>query len=274
MYGLTQAQLARLEQAARDGDSVRYYQLLAEYGFGYGMVAGQVVQERDLIGYIANYFLENKLREHGIAVTPELRSDLMLALMDADFAARKKYPVVTVQRIGEYHQEVFEELEIPSDAWAPTFLHDRGAYALWCLSCTEAELGGQSPMDAAGEIVGDVVDDLTGERFDLGAGPSEGAAKSLGEMVDDLFLDGVVPRALGSDLSDRIFGRPSPSPEPPEHHRLQESGLRFPAPRQLAGRNSGGSEHFIQMSIAPGETRTAKVELPGLTLEIEVTMPR
>lgn len=271
MSGLTRTQLARLEQAARGGDAVPYYQLLAEYGFGYGIVASEVVQQQDLTGYIANYFFENKLREHGIAVTPELRSDLMRALMDADLAARKKHPVVTVQEIGRYHRKVYKRLGIPPEAWALTFLHDYGADALWCSTCTEAELGGQSRSDALGEVAGDVVDDLTGERFDLGSGPSEGAAKILGEMIDDLILDGVLPRALGSDLSDRIFRQPSP--EAPVHHRLQESGLRFPAPRQLAGRSSGG-EHLIQMSIAPGQTRTAKVELPGLTLEIEVTMPR
>ena len=72
---------------------------------------------------------------------------------------------------------MYRDLGIPADAWAPNFLHERGADALWCNLCTEAELGGQSRLGALGEVAGDVVDDLTGEVFDLGSGPSEGAAR-------------------------------------------------------------------------------------------------
>jgi hypothetical protein len=92
--------------------------------------------------------------------------------------------VVTLDRIGQYHAEVYEWLGIPADAWAPNFLHERGADALWCQLCTEAELGGQSRLGALGEVAGDVVDDLTGEVFDLGSGPSEGAARGAAELAD------------------------------------------------------------------------------------------
>jgi hypothetical protein len=37
---------------------------------------------------------------------------------------------------------------------------------------------------------------------------------------------------------------------------------------------SGGGRHSIEMTIAPGQTRTARVRLPGLTLELNITMPR
>jgi hypothetical protein len=59
MSALSPEQLARLEEAVRAGDAVRYYRLLAEYGFGYGIIAGRVVQKTDLSGYIAHHFLEN-----------------------------------------------------------------------------------------------------------------------------------------------------------------------------------------------------------------------
>jgi hypothetical protein len=74
MSALSPEQLARLQEAVRAGVAVRYYRLLAEYGFGYGIIAGRVVQKTDLTGYIADYFFENKLREHGI---PELRAKLI-----------------------------------------------------------------------------------------------------------------------------------------------------------------------------------------------------
>ena len=173
MSGLSPEQLARLQEAVWARDAVRYYRLLAEYGFGYGIIASRVVQKTDLTGYIAHHFFENKLREHGIEVTPELRAKLMQRLMIADFHYRQTEEVVTLDLIGQYHQDVYTRLGIPADAWAPIFLHERGADALWCNLCTEADLGGRSRLGALGEIVGDVVDDLTDEVFDLGSGPSE-----------------------------------------------------------------------------------------------------
>src|SRR5688500_17898428 len=157
MSGLSPEQLVRLQEAVRAGDAVRYYRLLAEYGFGYGFIAGRVVQETDLTGYIAHHFFENKLREHGIRVTPELRAKLRQRLMIADFHYRQNEEVVTLDLIGQYHQDVYTRLGIPADAWAPNFLHERGADALWCNLCTEAELGGRSRLGALGEVVGDVV---------------------------------------------------------------------------------------------------------------------
>ena len=223
MSGLSPEQLARLQEAVRAGDAVRYYGLLAEYGFGYGIIASRVVQKTDLTGYIADYFFENKLREHGIEVTPELRAKLMQRLMIADFRYRQTDEVVTLDRIGQYHRDVYTRLGIPADAWAPYFLHESGADALWCNLCTEAE-GGRSRLRALGEIAGDVVDDLTGEVFDLGSGPSEGAARNAAELLDDLFVDGVLPRAFRDDLSDELFPKPESEPPSPLLHETSWYG--------------------------------------------------
>ena len=126
MSGLSPEQLVRLQEAVRAGDAVRYYRLLAEYGFGYGIIASRVVQKTDLTGYIAHHFLENKLRERGIQVTPQLRAELTRKLLDADFAYRRTLGVATVQQIGDYHTAVYRDLGIPADAWAPNFFHERG----------------------------------------------------------------------------------------------------------------------------------------------------
>ena len=270
MSALSPEQLARLQEAVRAGDAVRYYRLLAEFGFGYGIIAGRVVQKADLTGYIADYFFENKLREHGIQVTPELRAKLMQRLMVADFRYRQTDGVVTLDQIGQYHADVYRRLGIPADAWAPNFLHERGADALWCSLCTEAELGGQSRLGALGEVAGDVVDDLTGEVFDLGSGPSEGAARNAAELLDDLFVDGVLPRAFRDDLSDELFPKPESEPPSPLLHETSWYGSEL---REPVTRNLGGGRHTVEMSIAPGQTRTARVQLPGLTLELNITMP-
>jgi hypothetical protein len=60
MSGLSPEQLVRLQEAVRAGDVVRYYRLLAEYGFGYGIIAGRVVQKTDLTGYIAHHFFREQ----------------------------------------------------------------------------------------------------------------------------------------------------------------------------------------------------------------------
>ena len=38
--------------------------------------------------------------------------------------------------------------------------------------------------------------------------------------------------------------------------------------------NPGGGRHSVAMTIGPGQTRTARVKLPGLTLALTLTMPR
>ena len=229
------------------------------------------MQKPDLTGYIAHHFFENKLREHGIEVTPELRARLMQQLMMADFYYRQTDEVVTLDRIGQYHQDVYSWLGIPADAWAPNFLHERGADALWCNLCTEAELGGHSRLGALGEIAGDVVDDLTGEVFDLGSGPSEGAAQGAAELADGLLFDGVLPRAFRDDLLDEPFPYSKSQPTSPLLHETSWDGSEL---REPVTTNLGGGRHSVAMTIAPGQTRTARVKLPGLTLELNITMPR
>jgi hypothetical protein len=216
-------------------------------------------------------FLENKLRERGIQVTPELRAELTRKLLDADFAYRKSDGIATIQQIGDYHAEVYEDPGIPADAWAPNFLHERGADALWCNLCTEAELGGQSRLSALGEVAGDVVDDLTGEAFDLGSGPSEGAARDAAGLADDLLFDGVLPRAFRDELSDELFSGPASEPASPLLHQTSWDGSELPEP---VTRNHGGDRHTVEMTIAPGQTRTARVQLPGLTVALTITMPQ
>jgi hypothetical protein len=204
-------------------------------------------------------------------VTPELRAKLMQRLMIADFHYRQTKEVVTLDLIGQYHQDVYTRSGIPEDAWAPNFLHERGADALWCQLFTDAELGGRSRLSALGEVAGDVVDDLTGEVFDLGSGPSEGAAREAAELADDLLFDGVLPRAFGDELSDELFPSPGSEPVRPSLHRTSWDGSEVPEPVTT---NLGGGRHSVEMTIAPGQTRTARVKLPGLTLALTITMPR
>ena len=282
MRNLSDAQLGRLQSAADANDPILYYELLSEYGFGYGKLALEVVTDTGIYGRIANNFLRHKLAQRNIAYTEELRDQLISELMMADLAYRKSEDIVTVINLAEYHKLIFDKLGLPREAWTGAFLDDRGAQALFCPTCSDAELAGHSRLSGAREVWGDVIDDLTDEVFDLGSGPSEGAAKGAAEFMEDLFLDGVVPQAVDDELSyriqelyDRTFGRSSSSTGAPSRHLFHDSSFRSEdREQQPVSTNLGGGEHLVQMSIAPGQTRTATINLPGLTLEIEVTMPR
>jgi hypothetical protein len=251
-------------------------------GFGYGKLGLEVATNTGVYGRIANNYLENKMSELGMKYSADLRNRLASRLMQADLLYRHREDIVTVEHLATYHRQVFGDLHIPLSAWSGAFLNDRGAQALFCPACTDAELAGHSRFSGVREIWGDVIDDLTDEAFDLGSGPSEGAAKGAAEFMEDLLLDGVDPRALDDELSgqirhlyDQTFGRSSPSKEdaPSPHTFFHESSFRPENTEQQPVSTSFSGEHLIQMSIAPGQTRTATVNLPGLTLEIQVTMP-
>jgi hypothetical protein len=134
--------------------------------------------------------------------------------MIADFHYRQVDEVVTLDRIGQYHAEVYEWLGIPADAWAPNFLHERGTIS----SST-----------------------------------------------------GVLPRAFRDELSDELFSGPDSEPASPLLHQTSWDGSELPEP---VTRNHGGDRHTVEMTIAPGQTRTARVQLPGLTVALTITMPQ
>jgi len=158
---LSPEQLDCLQAAADANDPALYYQLLTEYGFGYGQVAREVVTDTGIYGRTANNFLREKLLERRIPLTKELRAQIMKELMDADLSYRKRGVLVTVDKIAEYHRNVFERLGIPQEAWTGAFLEGRRGLAAFCPTCTEDELAGRSRWSAPREVWGDVIDDLT-----------------------------------------------------------------------------------------------------------------
>jgi hypothetical protein len=110
---LSPEQLDCLQAAADANDPALYYQLLTEYGFGYGQVAREVVTDTGLYGRTANNFLREKLLERRIPLTKELRAQIMKELMDADLSYRKRGVLVTVDKIAEV------SLECLRAAWYP-----------------------------------------------------------------------------------------------------------------------------------------------------------
>jgi hypothetical protein len=54
-------------------------------------------------------------------------------------------------------------------------------------------------------------------------------------------------------------------------HQTSWDGSELPEP---VTRNHGGDRHTVEMTIAPGQTRTARVQLPGLTVALTITMPQ
>lgn len=168
MRSLSDAQLKRLEAAAQANDPVLYYELLSKYGFGYGKLGLEVATNTGVYGRIANNYLENKMSELGMKYSADLRNRLVSRLMQADLLYRRREDIVTVEHLATYHRQVFGDLHIPLSAWTGAFLDDRGAQALFCPTCTEAELAGHSRLGALREISGDVIDDLTNEASTWG----------------------------------------------------------------------------------------------------------
>jgi hypothetical protein len=87
----------------------------------------------------------------------------------------------------------------------------------------------------------------------------------------DLLFDGVLPRAFRDELSDELFSGPDSEPASPLLHQTSWDGSELPEP---VTRNHGGDRHTVEMTIAPGQTRTARVQLPGLTVALTITMPQ
>jgi hypothetical protein len=81
----------------------------------------------------------------------------------------------------------------------------------------------------------------------------------------------VLPRAFGDEFSDELFPGRGSDPASPFLHQTSWDGSEVPEPVTT---NLGGGTHSVEMTIAPGQTRTARVKLPGLTLALTVTMPR
>lgn len=278
MRSLSDAQIDRLKEAADANDPELYYQLLSEYGFGYGILAREVATNTGIYGRVANNFLENELAGRGIEFSMDLRNRLLTNLMQADFYYRQSEDIVTVDHIAKYHRRVFGDLQIPEGAWTGVFLDSRGAQAAFCPTCSDAELAGHSRWDAVREVWGDVIDDLTGETFDIGAGPSEGASQDLLDWYGNLLNPSVGPKAMLDHFTNDPWWKPYIERTPPYRMFFESESIREESRREGSpfdpSRSTSPPVRTIQMCIAPGETRTAKVELPTLTLEIEVTMPR
>ena len=285
MRTLSDAQIDRLEAAADANDPARYYELLAEYGFGYGLIAREVVTNSGTYGRVANNFMREKLKERGMELTDDLRRRLIIELMRADLQYRRQDDV-TVDHIAEYHEKIFERLGIPREAWTGAFLADRGALAAFCPTCTDAELAGHSRWAAPLEGWGDAIDDLTGEVFDFGSGPSEGAARDLLRWWRDLADPDVGPKALFDRAIEEPWWEPFIDWHPAYRfykRRAQDSSTErrghASAERAKTDPWSEGvsqvspTEQLVRLSIAPGETKTATVRLPGLTVELQFSFP-
>ena len=81
----------------------------------------------------------------------------------------------------------------------------------------------------------------------------------------------MLPRAFRDEFTDELFPGPNSKPVRPLLHRTSWDSSEVPEP---VTKNLGGGRHSVEMTIAPGQTRTARVQLPGLTLALTITMPR
>ena len=128
-----------------------------------------------------------------------------------------------------------------------------------------------------------MIDDLTNEALDVGSGPSEGAARDVRDWFGDLVKPAVGPKAAFDHITRDPWWEPYVDWHPAYRYSntsseecsddSPESLTALPSSTEV-GVVTPDADGVIRMSIAPGETRTARVQLPGLTLDLTITMPR
>jgi Ca2+-binding RTX toxin-like protein len=108
-------------RAAADGrDPILYYDLLVASGNTYAKLAKGVVTATDFPGYVARAYANITGQDNETTLTPSQWFDLSVKLMKADLDQRDTpggYQELTWQQIRDYHVAVFQDLNLPPEAW-------------------------------------------------------------------------------------------------------------------------------------------------------------
>jgi hypothetical protein len=132
MSGLTEQDIAQLQQYVDAGDRYSYWKYLEEKGDTYAKLALGVVTNETKEGYIANEFLKDRGDDVGVVIDDQKNWDIGVDLMEADIIARKQLIDdgksdglnIPVEPIYKYHKDVFNDYQLGSDneAWTAGLL--------------------------------------------------------------------------------------------------------------------------------------------------------
>lgn len=133
---------------------INYYTLLENRGYAYGELALGVVRDDTLSGIAARDYAAAVGSQHGVTLAESDWNGISQQLLQADFAARSaayalnpSQPVeIPWQTIRDYHATVFDNFDLPPEAWTPFTILDQSANpdAAWA---NLVDNGGVSPFD-------------------------------------------------------------------------------------------------------------------------------
>lgn len=208
---LTDNQISQLQIKVNQGDALGYYQLLIDYGVGYGELGLGAASDgqsgntwADLGGTFANNFLETKFKEfHGRTMAENEKQAVREGLIAADFAIRELREVNN-DDIRIYHHDVFDELGIPKSAWTGTFFDERlGAWS-WCWTCGNDEINGETFDAFTSKYIEGILSNFTPTATEIGD-----AGKEFNEFVNSVLLGEVASLTVAewSQTQANLFGK-------------------------------------------------------------------
>ncbi|MCV3274408.1 hypothetical protein, partial [Roseobacter sinensis] len=108
---LTSQQLDILDQHAKAGDRVAYYEALDSFGDIYGRLALGVVLNDTVAGSSANRYFLTIAGEEGQSISGNQFTRISLELMQADNQVRQANSgTANIDQIQQYHRDVFNDI--------------------------------------------------------------------------------------------------------------------------------------------------------------------
>ena len=185
MNALTAEQLHQLNQLALNEDAIGYYSALKSFGVGYASLAlgfatngesGAIIADAGAL-YAMNYFNEKFTQINGRPPTSGEVSQLKIALMKADYTARKASTegsdigditgILTVDQIAAYHYSVYEDLDIPVTAWTGNTFSQRINNSVWCLTCSLQEVNADNVSSVFKQALSDAKAKFSAEDWQV-----------------------------------------------------------------------------------------------------------
>lgn len=118
--------IGRLGTYAGAGDCIAYYAQLVAWGYDYGALAMGIKDDGTLSGETDSIFFRNE----DITISAEQLARISIQLMQADFAARKRFAIdnpgqeLTYDVVQQYHADVLKSFHVSVDTWTPNIALD------------------------------------------------------------------------------------------------------------------------------------------------------
>ena len=152
-------EFATLQQHSDAGDRIAYYSQLEHWGNRYGGLALSVVNNDTLSGATATLYFLDEAGDQGVSVSNDQLTAISLQLMRADLRAREAFgdsangEELPVKSIKDYHQTIFDALNISDNAWTPNFAIESFDTVAEQEQFWDQLLAASNPLSSAGILI-------------------------------------------------------------------------------------------------------------------------